>query len=71
MTKIELADMLDKFKIGLLSKATDGTINDKYYNQTRNFLLENISIKEQIPKFIRSCRTTDEFRKYMQNESEY
>ena len=69
MTKTELIDMLDGFKMGLLSKATDGTIDDKYYSQTRNSLLENISIKEQLPKFIKSCRTADEFRKYMQNES--
>ena len=68
MTKTELIDMLDEYKIGLLSKATDGTIDDKYYTQTRNSLLENVS-KEQIPKFIRVCRTADEFRRYMQNES--
>ena len=69
MTKTELIDMLDEYKMGLLSKATDGTIDDKYYIQTRNSLLENVSISEQIPKFIRSCRTADEFRRYMQNES--
>lgn len=69
MTKIELIDMLDEYKIGLLSKATDGTINNRYYIHTRNILLENISDKKQIPKFIRSCRTADEFRLYMQSES--
>lgn len=52
VTKTELIDMLDEYKMGLLSKATDGTIDDKYYIQTRNALLENVSIKEQIPKFI-------------------
>lgn len=57
VTKTELIDMLDEYKMGLLSKATDGTIDDKYYIQTRNALLENVSIKEQIPKFIRSYRT--------------
>lgn len=39
MTKNELIDVLDEYKIGLLSKATDGTIDDKYYTQTRNSLL--------------------------------
>lgn len=70
MTKTELIDMLDEYKIGLLSKATDGTIDSQYYIRTRSILLENISSKEQIPKFIRSCRTADEFRRYMQNESD-
>lgn len=69
MTKTELIDLLDEYKMGLLSKATDGTIDDQYYTWTRNTLLENVSIKERIPKFIKSCRTADEFRRYMQNES--
>ena len=69
MTKTELIDMLDEYKMGLMSKATDGTIDDQYYTRTRNTLLENVSIKERIPKFIKSCRTADEFRRYMQNES--
>lgn len=69
VTKTELIDMLDEYKMGLLSKATDGTIDDKYYIQARNSLLENVSIKEQIPQFIRSCRTANEFRRYMQSES--
>lgn len=70
MTKTELIDMLDEYKAGLLSKATNGTIDDNYYIQTRKSLLKNIDIKEKIPQFIRSCRTADEFRRYMQNESD-
>ena len=69
MTKTELIELLDEYKMGLMSKATNGTIDDKYYIQTRNSLLENASIKDQIPKFIKSCRTADEFRRYMQSES--
>ena len=69
MTKTELLELLDEYKMGLMSKATNGTIDDKYYIQTRNSLLENASIKDQIPKFIKSCRTADEFRRYMQSES--
>lgn len=68
MTKTELIDLLDEYKEGLLSKATNGTIDNKYYMQTRNALMKNTSIKEQIPKFIRNCRTADEFRRFMQNE---
>ena len=70
MTKTELIDMLDEYKIGLLSKATDGTIDNQYYIQTRNVLLEHIRNKKQIPQFIKSCRTADEFRRYMQSESD-
>lgn len=70
MSKTELIDILDEYKMGLLSKATDGTIDDKFYIQIRKSLLENISIKERIPQFIKNCRTADEFRRYMQNESD-
>lgn len=70
MSKTELIGILDEYKMGLLSKATDGTIDDKFYIQTRKSLLENIRIKERVPQFIKSCRTADEFRRYMQNESD-
>lgn len=71
MTKTELIDTLDEYKAGLLSKATNGTIDDRYYVQTRNALMECNDIKEKIPKFIKSCRTADEFRKYMQAEADH
>lgn len=62
--------MLDEYKIGLLSKATDGTIDNNFYMQSRNSLLENVNIKDLIPKYIKNCRTADEFRRYMQSESD-
>jgi len=63
MTQAELVEVLDEYKMGLLSKATDGTIDDKYYIQTRNTLMETASIKAQISRFIKSCRTADERRR--------
>lgn len=46
VTKTELIDMLDEYKMGRLSKVTDGTIDDQYDTWTRNALLENVIIKE-------------------------
>ena len=71
MTNTELIDLLDEFKAGLLAKATDGTIDDDYYKRARRTLLDNIEDKEQIPRFIKSCHTASEFRRYMQSESEH
>lgn len=68
MTKTKLVELMDEFKAGLLSKATDGTIDSTYYVQTRNVLMENKSIRDQIPIFIKSCRTADEFREYVRGE---
>ena len=69
MTKTELINLLDEYKTGLLSKATDGSIDNDFYIKTRNVLLEQTIIKEKIPRFIRSNRTADEFRRYMQSEA--
>lgn len=69
MEKSKLIDIIDEFKSGLLSKATDGTIEENFYMSTRTTLMENISNKELIPKFIKSCRNSTEFRRYMQSES--
>lgn len=68
MNKVELIDMLDKYKAGLLSKATSGNMDNQYYIQTRDSLMKEVAIKDKIPKFIKSCRTADEFRTYMQSE---
>lgn len=68
VTKSELIDILDEYKAGLLSKATDGTIDERYYKQTRSLLMESVSEKDKIPTFIKSCRAADEFRRYMQSK---
>ncbi len=68
MTNAELIELLDEYKIGLIEKATNGTIDDKFYVQARNTLMKNVSIKNQIPKFIRNCRTANEFRRFIQTE---
>ncbi len=31
MTNTELIELLDEYKIGLIEKATNGTIDDKFY----------------------------------------
>lgn len=69
MNKKELVDLLDEFKSGLLSKATDGDIQEKFYSDSRQIIIDNISPKDKIPKFIRSNRNSSEFRRYMQTES--
>jgi len=69
MEKNELIDLTDEFKSGLLSKATDGTIDEAFFTMARNTLMENTDKKDLIPKFIKSCRNSTEFRRYMQGEA--
>lgn len=69
MEKSELIDLIDEFKSGLLSKATNGTVDETFYMRARNTLMDNTDNKELIPKFIKSCRNGTEFRRYMQGEA--
>lgn len=69
MEKSELIDLIDEFKSGLLSKATDGTVDENFYMKARNTLMENADNKELVPRFIKSCRNSTEFRRYMQGEA--
>ncbi len=69
MKKNELSDLIDEFKSGLLAKATDGDIDDAVYKNYRKILLDRIQIKDFVPRFIKSCTTASEFRRYMQSES--
>lgn len=69
MENNELIDLLDEFKSGLLSKATDGDIDEEFYTHARNTLISSIDKKELIPKFVKSCRNAKEFRRYIQGEA--
>ena len=69
MDKSELLDLIDELKSGLMSKATGGTIDEEFYTKARTTLIENTDNKELIPRFIKSCRNSTEFRRYMQGEA--
>jgi serine/threonine-protein kinase len=66
MDKVELINVVERLKIGLISKATGGTIEEVEYIQDRETLLKNGLIKDYIPRFIKTCRNTNEFWYYIQ-----
>ncbi len=66
MSDEALLDLITDFKIGLLSKATDGDIEDSEYKRCRDILMKVPRLKVYIPDFIKSNRTAQEFRRYMQ-----
>lgn len=61
-----IIDLIDEFKSGLISKATDGDIDEKEYKRCRDTLMNIPQIKEALPAFIKSNRTSSDFRRYMQ-----
>ena len=69
MEKLEkkaLIELIDAFKSGLLSKATSGDMDENDYKQYRDRLLEDPQLSDYVPPFIKSNRTAQDFRRYMQ-----
>ena len=66
MDKNAIIDLIDGFKSGLLAKATNGDISEKDYKRCRDTLMKVPELKAHIPAFIKSNRTANEFRGYMQ-----
>lgn len=66
MKNNELIDMLDRFKSGLLSQATDGAMDSNEYKAIRTIIINEPKLKNQDINFIKSNMTPMEFRRYMQ-----
>lgn len=66
MTKDTIIDLIDEFKSGLISKATDGDIDEAEYKRCRDVLLKVPELKGKLPAFIKSNRSAYDFRRYMQ-----
>ncbi|CAL2083359.1 Protein kinase family protein [Tenacibaculum dicentrarchi] len=52
---------VEKLKIGLIANATGGEFEQKEYSRLRKLVLNIPDIKNVIPRFLKLCRTTDEF----------
>lgn len=66
MDKNAIIDLIDEFKSGLLAKATSGDMSEKDYQRCRDTLIKVPELKAHIPAFIKSNRTANAFRVYMQ-----
>ncbi len=68
MTNEQLIEVLDRFKTGLLLKATDGDYSDAEYKNARQIILTAPQLSKIVPNFIKSNLTPKEFRVYMQGQ---
>jgi len=66
MSNEALLDLIDEFKSGMLSKATNGDIDEAEYKRCRDILMKVPKLKVYIPAFIKDNRTAQEFRRNMQ-----
>lgn len=56
----------ERFKQGLLAKATNGDYEDKDYKADLKVLMSDQRVSKMIPSTIRASRTADDFRRAMQ-----
>ena len=66
MSSEALVDLVGEFKSGLIAKATDGDIDESEYKRCRDILMKEPKLNGHIPAFIKSNRTAQDFRRYMQ-----
>ena len=71
LEKKALIELIDAFKSGLLSKATSGDMDENDYKQYRDRLLEDPQLSDYVPTFIKSNRTAQDFRRYMQAQEQH
>lgn len=56
---------IEQFKMGLISRATGGEFEQKEYSRLRKMVLGIPGVENITPRFLKLCRTTDEFWGYI------
>jgi hypothetical protein len=64
----ELAEEVEGLQNLLISLATGGGGDEKEYQRLRNKIIENPLLKENSPRFLRTCRDTSQFWQFIKYE---
>ena len=64
----DLLVLIEQFKIGLTIRATGGLYDDSEYQKVRKLILSNPNLDKLTPKFLRICRTVDEYWRWIKVE---
>ncbi|WP_269226835.1 serine/threonine-protein kinase [Flavobacterium eburneipallidum] len=60
---------IEQFKMGLVSLATGGRLEQKEYSTFRKLILSQSNLEKVIPRFLKLCRTSDEFWAWIKSEA--
>lgn len=60
---------LEQFKMGLIARATGGEFEQKEYSRLRKIVLGLPNIEKNTPRFLKLCRTVDEFWGWIKGEA--
>lgn len=68
MINEELILVVEQFKNGLMSRATGGSMLDSDYKRDRQILAESHLIKDILPQYVKTCRSSDEFWNFIKSK---
>jgi hypothetical protein len=60
---------IEQFKMGLISRATGGEFDNKEYQRLRKLTMGIPEVDKLIPRFLKLCRTVDEFWGFIKGQS--
>jgi len=65
----DLVLQIEQFKMGLVSRATGGEFDQKEYSRLRKIVLGIPGLEDRIPRFLKLCRSVDEFWGWIKAEA--
>jgi len=68
MEMTEILEAAERLNRGLIAKATDGEYLDKDFKEDLRVLSADVRVSKMLPTFIRTSRTTSDFRHTMQSK---
>jgi hypothetical protein len=64
----ELAEQIEMLQNALIAQATGGSADEREYQRLRVLVTENASIRDIVPKFLRTCRNLSQFWQFIKYE---
>lgn len=68
MKDLTASEQLEVFQSLLISQSTGGAANNEEYQKLREFVVNHALLKNVAPKFLRTCRNTDQFWSFIKLE---
>jgi hypothetical protein len=64
----ELVEQIETLQNALIAQATGGSADDREYQRLRVLVTENASLRDIVPKFLRTCRNLSQFWQFIKYE---
>src|SRR5690242_20042695 len=66
----DLATLVEQMKLGLMSRATGGSMEEPEYRRIRKILLSVPQFQGRLPSFLKSCQHTSDFWNFIREKFE-